>query len=189
MMVRVLHWQGIAGIAVALVLTVMLTVQKLEALRWKKQSDQFEQLHNQERAAFAVTVANARTAADAARGADRANAERVAAEQRQINERINDDFEARVAHARARAAAAERLRLNAEGPANSRTGASAAMPDVPAPAGDAAQAPHKDGLPATDRLIATEQAIQLDALIRWVRQQHAVRMDAATAPEPRSLQQ
>ena len=34
MMLRYLHWQGIAGIGVALVLLIMLTVQKLEAVRW-----------------------------------------------------------------------------------------------------------------------------------------------------------
>ena len=187
MMPRVLHWQGIAGITVALVLTVMLTVQKLEAVRWKKHSEQSEQLYNQERAAFTVTVANARTPADAARAADRANATRVAAEQHAINERINDDFEARLADARARAAAAERPRFNAQGAASSGAGRSAAVPSLPPTAGKPAQGAREDGLSASDRLMATEQAIQLDALIRWVQQQHDV--DPTAADSRRSLQQ
>ena len=61
---RLLNWQGAAGIAVAFALLVMLTVQKLEAAHWKKQSESFEQLYQQEQAAFATTVANARAAAD-----------------------------------------------------------------------------------------------------------------------------
>ena len=40
--------------------------------------------------------------------------------------------------------------------------------------GGSAQAPREDGLPVSDRELATEQAIQLDELIKWVRQQHAV---------------
>jgi hypothetical protein len=42
-----------------------------------------------------------------------------------------------------------------------------------APAG-AAQAASQDRLPAPDALTATEQAIQLDELIKWVRAQHEV---------------
>ena len=60
-----------------------------------------------EQAAFAGTVANYRAAAETARAADQANVTRVAAEQRAINERTADDFEARLAAARA---AADRLR-------------------------------------------------------------------------------
>jgi hypothetical protein len=48
------------------------------------------------------------------------------------------------------------------------------MPGLPGSAARAAQAPGEDRLPAEDALIATEQAIQLDELIRWVRQQSAV---------------
>ena len=81
MILRALNWQGIAGIGVAIVLVVMVTVQKLESVRWRKQSERTEQLDRQEQAAFAVTVANARAAADAAHAADRANATRVAAQQ------------------------------------------------------------------------------------------------------------
>lgn len=175
MMLRFLHWQGIAGIGVALVLLAMLTVQKLEAVRWRKESARFETLYRDEQAAFAVTVANARTAADAARAADRANVERVAAEQRTINERTAYDFEARLAAARA---AADRLRLNAGGEANSGAGRNAPVPSLPPTPGNAAQGPGQDGLPHADALTATEQAIQLDELIKWVRAQATVDTNA-----------
>ena len=38
MIFRLLNWQGIAGIGVALVLLAMLTVQKLDAAHWKKEA-------------------------------------------------------------------------------------------------------------------------------------------------------
>jgi hypothetical protein len=183
MMPRALHWQGIAGIGVALVLVIMLTVQKLEAVRWKKESERFDQLYQQEQAAFAVTVANARAAADTARAADRANADRVAAEQRTINERTNDDFEARLADARSRA---ERLRIDAQGPAHPGAGGGAAVPGLSAAAGGAAQGTGKDRLPPADALTATEQAIQLDELIKWVRAQAAVDTNAAAVRSRRA---
>ena len=170
-MMRLLNWQGIAGIGVGLALLVMLTVQKLEAVHWPKQTEKFEQLYQQEQAAFATTVANARTAADQARAADKANADRVAAEQQSINQRTANDFEARLSAARARA---DRLRLDAQAPADPGARGNAPMPVIPAAPGSAAQATGEDRLPAADALTATEQAIQLDELIRWVKTQAAV---------------
>jgi hypothetical protein len=48
------------------------------------------------------------------------------------------------------------------------------MPGLSAPPGGAAQPPGQDRLPSQDALTATEQAIQLDELIKWVRKQAAV---------------
>ena len=172
MIFRLLNWQGMAGVAVAFTLMAMLTVQKLEAVHWKKQSENYEHLYQQEQAAFATTVASARAAADTARAQDKANADRVAAEQQAINERTANDFEARLAAARADAA--QRLRVDAQAAADPGTGRSASMPRLSAAAGRAAQAAGEDRLPAPDALIATEQAIQLDELIKWVRAQAAV---------------
>ena len=107
MILRLLNMQGIVGLAVSLALLGLLLLQKGETRHWRTLSGQFEQLHRGEQAAFAGTVANYRVAADAARRADRASAERVAAEQRTISERTNDAFQRRLADARAHA---ERLR-------------------------------------------------------------------------------
>jgi hypothetical protein len=170
MILRFFNAQGIAGLAVSICLALLLVLQKSEIRHWKRQSGQFEQLYRGEQTAFAVTVANYRAAADAAQAADRAAAERVAAEQRAINERTENAYEARLADARARA---DRLRIEPRTAATDPgSRGSAGMPGISAAAGQPSQAAGQGGLP--DRLIATEQAIQLDELIKWVRQQHAI---------------
>jgi len=170
-MIRLLNWQGIAGIGVSIALLIMVTVQKLEAVHWKKQSEKVEQLYQQEQAAFATTVASARAAADQARAADKANAERVSAEQHIITERTADDLEARLAAARARA---DQLLLATQAAADPGPRASTPVPGLPAAPGSTAETPVQSGLPAPDALTATEQAIQLDELIKWVKGQAAI---------------
>ena len=174
MIFKLLNWQGIAGIGVSLALTVLLFVQRAETSHWRKQSASFEQLYRQEQAAFAVTVANTRAAAEQARAEDAANAMRVAAEQRRINERTDNDFEARIAAARTDA---RRLRIQSQAAADPGAGRSASMPGIHAAAGGPAQAAGQNRLSRSDALTATEQAIQLDELIKWVRAQAAVRPD------------
>ena len=177
MIPRLLNIQGIAGIAAALALLAMLLVQKIETRHWRKQSGEFEQLYHAEQNAFVRTVADYRAAAAAARAADLAAAERVRAEQRTITERIANDFATRLTAARDRA---ERLRIAAGAAASDPCGrASPPVSGLPAAACGVAQTPGKDRLPvqaggSTDALIATEQALQLDALIRWVRAQAGV---------------
>jgi hypothetical protein len=180
MILRLLNWQGIAGIAVAFVLLVMLTVQKFEAIRWKKDSEQFEKLYHQGQAAFATTVANARAAADAARAADLANAQRVAAEQNAINQRSEDEFEVRLADARARA---ERLRIEA-GAANCGSAGATPVPALPPAARGVDESAGENRLP--DALLASEQAIQLDELIAWVKAQAKVDNNAASVASSRT---
>ncbi len=172
MILRFLNIQGIAGLAASAALAILLILAKGDARHWRKQSAQFEQLYQGEQAAFAGTVANYRAAAATARAADQANITRVAAEQRVINERTADDFEARLAAARA---AADRLRREtAVAAADPGRGGSAPMPSLAAAPSGAAQAAGQDRLPQSDALTATEQAIQLDELIKWVRRQAAV---------------
>ena len=171
-LLRLLNPQGVAGLAASLCLAVLLLLQKGETRHWKKSSAGFEQLYRGEQAASAATVANYRAAAEQARAADRANAERVRAEQSTISEKTNHAFEARLADARARA---RRLRGEIAGPATdpgARRGAS--VPGLPASPARPAQAAGQDRLPETDALIATEQAIQLDELIKWVKAQALV---------------
>jgi hypothetical protein len=173
---RVLNPQGIAGIAASLCLALLLVLQKGETRHWKKQSGQFEELYRTEQTAFATTVANARAAAETARAADKANADRAATEQRVINQRSENVLETRLADARARA---ERLRNQPQAAAHSSAGGSASMPGLSPPAGRTDQASGEDRLPPTDALTATEQAIQLDELIKWVRAQARVDPNAS----------
>jgi len=84
MILRLLGWQGIVGVGVALALSILLVIQKVETRHWKKESGSFEQLYRQEQSAFAATVANYRLAADQAQAADQANVARVTADQAAI---------------------------------------------------------------------------------------------------------
>ena len=170
-LLRLLNPQGIAGLAAATILALLLIAAKIDARHFRKQSAQFEQLYRLEAKAHAETIASFKLATERARAADRANAERVEAAQSSISERITNDFESRLADARAHA---ERLRADTQAATDRGHGANAPLPGLPAAAAGAAQDPRKDRLPDADRLIATEQAIQLDELIKWVRAQAAV---------------
>jgi hypothetical protein len=175
-LLRLLNGQGIAGIAASFALAVLLVIQKGETRHWKKQSGQFEALYRAEQSAFAATAANYRAAAEAARADDLANMQRVAAAQHAINQRTADDLEARLADARARA---DRLRREAAAAAaNPGSRTVSAMSGLPASARGADQAASEDRLPDPDALTATEQAIQLDELIHWVRAQSGVQLNA-----------
>ncbi len=164
--------QGIAGLAVSACLGILLFLQKGETRHWRQESGRLEQLYHAEQTAFATTVANYRAAAEQARAADRATTQRVAAEQRAISERTNDDFKVRVATARA---IAQRVRLQTAGAAaDSGDRGAAPVPCLSVAASRPRQTAHQDGLSSDDRLTATEQAIQLDELIRWVEAQARV---------------
>jgi signal transduction histidine kinase len=182
MFLRLLNVQGIAGIAMSLALAILLVIQKGETHHWRKQSGKFEQLYQAEQAALAGTVANYRAAADAARAADRANAQRVAAEQTKISQEKSDELETRLAAARA---AAERLRHGAEAATDPRGRGAAPVPGLSAAPGGLAQSARENGFSIPDRLTATEQAIQLDELIEWVKAQAKVDNNAvAVANSP-----
>jgi hypothetical protein len=163
---RLLNAQGIAGLAAAVALTLLLLLQKGETRHWKKSSGEFEQLYRAELSAFASTVAEYRSAAERARSADAANAARVRAEQQAINQRTANDFQARIDSARA---AAVRLRIGAKTTSDSGPAGKPPVPGLSAAPERAAQGAGEGRLPAADALIATEQAIQLDELIKWVR--------------------
>jgi hypothetical protein len=185
MLLRLLGPQGIAGLAISLALAILLVVQKGETRHWKKQSARFEQRFVAEHSAMATTVANYRAAADAARVDDRANLARVEAAQRSISERTQDEYQARLAAARA---LARRVRGEAaSAPADPGAGRGAPMPGLSAAPGGTPQAAGEDRLPADDALTATEQAIQLDELIKWVKRQAAVAVDAEPGSTPRSI--
>ena len=169
---RLLNPQGLAGLAAALVLAVLLVAAKIDARHWHKQSAHYEQLYRGGEAALAGTIANVRAAAAQAQAADRASVDRVETSQRTINERSADALDSRLADIRARA---HRLRLQTASAAAAPGGGPAAVVSgLPGRSAGTAQAAGEGGFPAADQLIATEQAIQLDELIKWVRAQGAV---------------
>lgn len=168
---RLLNPQGIAGLAAALILALLLIAAKVELRHERKASARFERLYRTEVQAHAATAGAVRAATERARAADRANAARVAVAQSEINERTADDYEARLAAARARFA---RLRPPAAPGGLAGDGRAAPVSGLSAAAPFAAQGTREDRFPHPDALIATEQAIQLDALIAWVRAQAAI---------------
>lgn len=163
-MMNALALKLIAGTAAILMLFLLIQDRN----RWKDTATLRQQQVVAEKAAHASTVANYRAAAEQARAADAANVARVKAKQAAINERTAHAYEARIAAARAHA---DRLRQPGAAQANSSGGGTAPVPGISPASGGAAQAAGEDGLSPDDALTATEQAIQLDELIQWVRRQ------------------
>ncbi|MBA3577220.1 MAG: hypothetical protein H0W39_06385 [Sphingomonas sp.] len=157
----------VAGLCALLALALLVNDRN----RWKATASLRQQQVAAEAAAHAATVANYRAASDRAREADAANAARVKAEQGAISERTENDYESRIAAARAHH---ERLQRQARSTADSGTGGAAPVPGLPASPRAAAQGSGQGRLPHPEALIATEQAIQLDELIKWVRAQAGV---------------
>lgn len=160
------NYQALIGLGVAIVLGVLLGLQKAETRHWIKQSGQFETLYHEQQAALLKTQLNYIEAADQARQADAANVKRVQSEQAAINKEHSDELEARLADARARY---DRLR-NGTAATNSSGPGVSPVSSVPNASGQPDQAALED------QLLATEQALQLDELIKWVKRQTNVQV-------------
>lgn len=119
-----------------------------------------------EKSAHGRTAANIRAASAEAARRDAENIVRVRAEQDAIKKEIVDDYEVRLADVRARA---ERLRSQAA--ANTGSAAAIPLPAASAATGRADEAACDNRFSLEQRLAATEQALQLDALISWAGKQ------------------
>lgn len=131
-----------------------------------------EQLYLGEQAAHKLTVTNYRIKAEEARKADADHKAKVEADQITVTERTTNEYEARIAAANAQY---RRLQQSANAAAGHPSGAGTAPVSIVSgrttgPDGAAAQGQ----LSAPDALTATEQAIQLDELIKWVGDQGKV---------------
>ncbi len=172
------------GIAAMLGATFMLRAQRDDARR----------ALNAERAAHQQSIANYRAAAAMARHYAQMRADDAMRAGQRVNQEVADDYAKRIAALRARAgvvagaagaagavAGAGRVRTHAgTGGAGGGPGI-ADLPRIPDPAGRIDAPPGADGFSgvcaATDStaaLIASEQAVQLDALIDWVEAQQRV---------------
>lgn len=162
------NWKLIvAGIGVA-VLAFMLFSAKHEAAKWERRTHAAMAQVEEERAAHLQTITNFRTAAYEAAKADAENKRRVEREVKEADQRRVASYEKRIADARA---AAERLRREARAiEADPGRGGTSPVPGVPDPPGRVGEAPCDCGLSDAERLIATEQAIQLDELISWLKE-------------------
>lgn len=148
---------------------------------WKKTAFDREQERDAERAAHRETKGRIARAQIEAERLETERLARIRAEQEEISDAIRQDYTARLAAARARA---DRLRKDLQArnePAAAPAGF--AMPGLPPAAGGTGREAEDPRLPraALDaaaelerNLTATEQALQLDALIDWVLRQAAI---------------
>lgn len=192
-------WSGLA-ITAALTLAAYFAIQAY-GLRigpihidgWKDKAETFQGERNAERTAHQATKTNYRAAQAEAALREAARLERVRAQQEEISDAIEQDYGARLAELGARAERLrQELRTRAE-PAGAGGGIEgAAFRDA---AGRAGEATGDRGFPATGNgseggrrgafgrteeeqlerdIVATRQALQLDALISWVLEQSAI---------------
>jgi hypothetical protein len=157
---KLVGWRG----AIAIVLLLALGISHLQTRHWKSEAGKERQAYLLEKQAFDTTVASYRLAAQQAAESDRLNKQRVEAAAAAINERTAHDYETRLAAARAAAG-----RLQSQPQANSGSANKPAVPGISNSASGADPAAAQSGLSIQDRLIATEQAIQLDELIKWIK--------------------
>lgn len=171
----VLKWLGIpgivgiiGGIALGLLLlnqTHQTHVAQASATRWEHQ-------YAAEHIAHQQTIINYKTAAETARKADAANVLRVEQEDAAVSRQVQADYEKRIAAARD---LAQRLhREVASATAHPGSPGTATVPGVPVASSGPSEAAGQDKLSGDDALTATEQAIQLDELIKWIEGIHAV---------------
>lgn len=156
----------LAGGAAALLL-VLLIVSMGETRHWRKKTANAEQRVALEKAGHQITKTTYRQAQADADAAQKLANQKIEDARASLSREIARDYEKRLADARARA---EFLRRDT--PPRTNAASPARHDPVPGPAGPAAGADGaaaQAGLSDADRLIATEQAIQLEELQRWVR--------------------
>jgi hypothetical protein len=126
-----------------------------------------------ERAAHALFAARVRARAEEVARRFAEHARRVERDQGRISQEMSRDYQERIADVHRRAAAL-RLRTGTAGADPGRAG-TAGMPALSGAATGPDAAAGDPRLPLEERVVATEQAIRLDALQRWVRAQAARR--------------
>lgn len=184
---------GFSGLAIAATLAFgAVQTVRLEGLEiwpvsgegWIAKAGRFGTERDAERSAHRRTKDDYRAAQIDAAKMEADRLQRVTQQQKDITHAIETDYHARLADARARA---ELLRQELRGGAGAASASrDLAVPGVPGAAGGSDEATGDQRLPAGgsfDRgpaeqlerdLVATQQAIQLDALIDWVERQVAV---------------
>ena len=188
-MAAALKLLGLRGsIALALAIALAGVMWRADAIsadrdRWEGASRTLAGRVLEERLAHRKTKFAYRLAQAQAAKLEAQRIERVKIEQQEITDDVTKAYSFRLADARARA---ERLRGEIGRAGKHPTGAAGGepVPGTGAAAGRADEAPADPGLPAPSvdelawRLVATEQAIQLDELINWVERQAAVAVNA-----------
>lgn len=134
-----------------------------------EQLDSEKAAHKLAKAAFKQQVSDYRAAYDKARADAVEAARKVETEQERITHEVSADYQARLADVRARYS-----RLLAEANADSSHAGKTDLPGVPDSTGGPDDPAAHCGFSLKTRLVASEQAIQLQALQNWLRGQVAV---------------
>ncbi|MFI8667166.1 hypothetical protein ACIGGE_12080 [Qipengyuania sp. NPDC077410] len=190
--------RDLARLAVPMIVAVAITIACVQTTRlygfqiwsismrgWIETAEQFERDRDAERAAHRQTKIDYRNAQIEAARLESQRLDRVRTEQQEITDAVEADYSASLADARTRA---ERLREDLRTRSTARSAADPiSVPSLSAAGAGTSAAAENTRLPSgTEQLerdlIATEQAIQLDALIDWVKRQAAVQV---SGPEVR----
>lgn len=159
------NWKLILGSLGFAVLGIMLVLARADARHWHKQADQTK-------AAFDLTVANYRAAADEATRLAAANVARVKTEQDKITERKVNEYEVKLADSASRY---DRLRAQATGYLSRPV--EAGLPDTRETTCQAVAGTSCDAIPPLLKA-AQDNTDQLMALQSWVAEQSAVDMNS-----------
>lgn len=167
------HWQVALGVVAAALLASLLLLRTSER-------DAARSELARERAAHALFAARVQARAEEVARRFSERSRRVERDQQRISEEVDRDYQDRITDMRRRADAL-RVQLDAARRTNPAGAGSASVPGLPGSAGGADGAAGDPGLPARgsadgqlsleERVIATEQAMRLDALQRWLRAQ------------------
>ena len=183
-------WAAVVG-AVILALVAAVAVQSIRLhgfhlwpisiTGWIKTAGEFERERNAERISHTQTKTRYRIAQFEASRLEQERLADVQTRQQEITDAVEQDYQARLAAARARAEQLRHeLRTRSAAGGASRDLAVSGVPDTAGAFDGATEDPELPALAAgaagqLERdLTATEQAIQLDALIDWVEQQAAI---------------
>lgn len=173
------HWKLVlCGIAVVS-LAITATYYRIDRDRWKGIAQTLRIDLEEARARTEAEIATHRATKEAYRAAqaeaeamEKARLQRVVTEQQRINDDVTEEYQRRLAAARA--AAAKLRREAGAGKCVAGAPGNVPVPETPAAARRSDDPACQDGLSDADRLIATETAIRLESLQRWVREQTSV---------------
>lgn len=153
------YWQIIP--CIVLLVALMLTRASLASVKTER---------DLAKASLAQTEANYRAAAAQRKAEDLINVERVKAEQSTISEEVRSDYAKRIDAIRANFARRVQLATSTD----TRSPGATNLPATSEGTAGVAETACDTRLPQRQALIASEQAIQLDALITWVEKQARV---------------
>lgn len=127
--------------------------------------------HSATKTAYAQFQADVKAKTELARLQDAANKARVERDQETVSRETVSEYQNELSALRARYDA---LRVRLAAKANPGSGGKQAVPSLPSGAGRTDGPAVEAGLPPEDALIASEQALRLQALQEWVRGQTGV---------------